>query len=63
MPVSNKIVKYKCEVCGYEYNESLGDKQGKIMGGTPFKDLPQGWKCPVCGADKDRFFEVITPSL
>lgn len=61
--MSNKLVKYKCEVCGYEYDESLGDNQGDIKVGTPFKELPHGWRCPVCGADKDRFFEVIVPSL
>jgi rubredoxin len=23
-----------------------------------FNDLPDDWKCPVCGADKENFLEV-----
>lgn len=38
---------YRCEVCGYEYNEAVE--------GTPFDALPDGWKCPICNAEKDSF--------
>jgi rubredoxin len=27
----------------------------KIQKGTQFKDLPDDWKCPICGAGKKRF--------
>lgn len=52
--------KYKCEVCGYVYDPEQGDPQNDVEAGTAFSDLPHGWKCPVCGADKDQFFPVET---
>ena len=36
--------KYVCSVCGYEYN-----------GNIPFEELPQDWRCPVCGQPKSVF--------
>ncbi len=44
--------------CGYLYNEKKGDRKGKIPPGTEFKDLPDDWKCPVCGAGK-QFFKAV----
>lgn len=46
---------WTCTVCGYVYDESAGDPAGRIPPGTPFKDLPPGWTCPVCGAARDAF--------
>ena len=43
-------MKYKCSVCGYVYDEA---KEG-----TPFKDLPDTWTCPVCNAPKSSFEPV-----
>ncbi len=42
--------KYKCCVCGYIYD----DKVEAIK----FKDLPDDWVCPLCGAGKDVFIEI-----
>lgn len=44
--------------CGYLYNEEKGDRKGKVPAGTRFEDLPEDWKCPVCGAGK-KFFKKI----
>jgi len=44
--------------CGYIYNPKRGDKKGKIPPGTPFEELPEDWKCPVCGAGKHMFKKV-----
>jgi len=41
---------YRCEVCGYEYDEAVED--------TPWEELPEDWKCPRCGVGKDRFTEI-----
>ena len=41
--------------CGYVYNPERGDKKGKISPGTRFEELPEEWKCPVCGASKASF--------
>ncbi len=48
---------YQCQTanCGYIYNPDKGDKKGKIAKGTSFKDLPEDWKCPICGASKKAF--------
>ena len=44
--------------CGYIYNDKKGDRKGKISPGTKYEDLPDDWKCPVCGAGKKFFKEV-----
>ncbi len=46
-----------CQVnnCGYIYNPEKGDKKGKIERGVSFTDLPEDWKCPICGATKKAF--------
>ncbi len=48
---------WQCQVsnCGYIYNPEKGDKKGKIPPGTAFEDLPETWKCPVCGATHKSF--------
>ena len=47
--------KYVCQVCGYVYDPAVGDPDNGISSGTAFKDLPDDWECPVCGASKDEF--------
>lgn len=47
--------KYVCTICGYIYDPALGDPENGVASGTAFKDLPDDWVCPVCGADKDQF--------
>ena len=36
-----------CGICGYVYDEERE--------GVPFQALPEGWVCPLCGADKGAF--------
>lgn len=50
--------KYKCTICGYEYDPEAGDPDNGADPGTAFDDLPEGWKCPTCGASKS-FFEPV----
>ena len=50
--------KYICEVCGYVYDPAVGDLDHDIKAGTSFNDLPEGWTCPPCGADKHAFAEL-----
>lgn len=47
--------KYRCLVCGYEYDPSVGDPENGVPIGTEFDDIPDSWVCPVCGAGKDQF--------
>jgi rubredoxin len=47
--------KYECTVCGYIYDPEEGDTDNGIKAGTAFKDLPDDWVCPICGATKEQF--------
>lgn len=49
---NNKITssKYKCNLCGFIYDDS----KEKIK----FEDLPDDWKCPLCGATKSQFTKI-----
>ncbi len=51
----NIMDKYRCSICGYIYDPEAGDSSSGIPAGTSFDDLPDDWKCPICGADKDQF--------
>ena len=42
--------KYKCTICGYIYDEAKEE--------VKFKDLPEDWTCPLCGAEKTDFIEI-----
>lgn len=47
--------KYRCEVCNYVYDPSVGDPDAGVQPGTAFEEIPDTWICPVCGATKDKF--------
>lgn len=47
--------KYRCTICNYIYDPALGDPDSGIVPGTLFEDIPDDWRCPVCGADKSQF--------
>ena len=44
-----------CKICGYVYDPAVGDPDGGIAPGTSFKDIPDDWECPLCGAKKVHF--------
>ena len=50
-------MKYVCDVCGYVYDEELGDPENGIEPGTPWDELPEDFACPLCGGGKDLFTE------
>jgi len=52
------VKKYECTVCGYIYDPAKGDPDNGVAPGTAFEDLPAGWTCPDCGAEKDMFEPV-----
>jgi len=47
--------RYVCDVCGWVYDPQLGDPDNGVQPGTAFEDIPDGWVCPECGADKSQF--------
>lgn len=48
-------MRYVCDVCGWEYDEALGDESQGISPGTKFDELPESFACPLCGVGKDMF--------
>ncbi len=50
--------KYICTLCHYVYDPALGDSVQNIPPGVEFKDLPDDWVCPECGAGKEEFEEA-----
>jgi len=49
------MMKYVCDVCGWEYDENEGYAEGGIDAGVKFEDLPDDFVCPLCGVGKDSF--------
>ena len=49
------MTKYRCNVCGYIYDPTLGDPDSGIAPGTAFEALPDDWVCPICDASKEDF--------
>ena len=45
----------QCDNCGYVYDKDQGDEKSGIAPGTEWKDVPEDYKCPECGADKSKF--------
>jgi len=56
----SEFKKYVCVVCGYIYDEELGDPEAGLQPGTRWEDVPEDWSCPDCGAAKADF-ELMTP--
>ena len=50
--------KYECTVCGFVYEEAIGDPENGIAPGTKWEDLPQDYTCPLCGVGKEDFQEI-----
>ena len=49
------MAKYKCKVCGYVYDTEVGDEKKIIAPGTPWEEISDAFKCPMCGAPKKMF--------
>lgn len=44
--------KYRCKICGFVYDDAKEN--------VKFEDLPDDWKCPICGAPKTMFEEILS---
>jgi rubredoxin-NAD+ reductase len=56
------MAKWECEICGYIYDEALGDPDHGIAPGTRWADIPEDWLCPDCGVAKSEFQMVLMSS-
>lgn len=50
--------KWLCVPCGYIYDPMIGDLDSGIIAGTEFSDIPDSWRCPVCGVTKSDFLPL-----
>jgi len=55
------MAKFICSICGYEYDEAVGDKNTNIPAGTKWDDIDENWLCPLCSAPKIAFEEKTSP--
>lgn len=44
-----------CNVCGWIYDEAVGDPAHGLPAGTRLADIPDTWFCPECGVTKADF--------
>jgi rubredoxin len=61
--IENDRIVHQCRHCLTVYDEAAGDAENNINGGTPFKELPPGYQCPLCAAPKADFITVTEKSL
>lgn len=48
-----------CRICGFVYDESLGDARHGFAPGTPWERIPDDWRCPVCRVSKSEFDPLL----
>jgi rubredoxin len=53
--MEQSMKKWQCFFCGFVYDEAEGIPLEGIAPGTAWKDIPDGWVCPGCGATKSDF--------
>ncbi len=54
---------YQCSICGHVYDPKKGEPADTIAPGTTFEDLPEDWRCPVCLAEKSKFYPYEIPTF
>lgn len=50
--------RYECLACGYVYEPTKGDSKYSVAPDTSFAELPNNWRCPVCGVNKTQFQNI-----
>ena len=55
MSNSQPYKKWMCVVCGWIYDEELGDPDSGLPPGMRWDEVPESWVCPDCGAGKEDF--------
>ena len=48
------IMKYVCDVCGWEYDETVGEPENGIAPGTKTEHHHEHYDCTLCGVGKDE---------
>lgn len=50
---------YICTICGYVYRPEDGEISTGIPPGTPFSQLSDDYRCPICNAEKEYFKPLV----
>jgi rubrerythrin len=50
--------KWICKKCSLIYDPKFGDEDSGVLPGTRFEDIPEDWKCPICGTEKKMFIPL-----
>ncbi|NIP41908.1 MAG: rubredoxin [candidate division Zixibacteria bacterium] len=53
--MEERPAKWMCQGCYYVYDPEIGEPERGIPAGTSFENLPDDYRCPVCGAPKSMF--------
>lgn len=48
-----------CRICGFIYDEAVGDLDHGFAPGTLWDDVPSDWVCPVCRVTKSDFDPLL----
>ena len=56
---NGKMKSFTCGICGFVYDPEEGDPTAGIPPGTPFEDLPDDYRCPICNAGKEYFSKNV----
>ena len=56
-----ETVVWHCELCGFTYDETLGNAGEGFAPGTLWADVPESWGCPDCGQAKVDFVPLDSP--
>lgn len=57
--IDTKKYVYQCQDCLTVYDESIGAENLGIKVGTPFENVPDDYKCPVCEGSKLNFRQSL----
>ena len=55
---ASALQRMECGVCWHVYDPTEGDDAWQIEPGTPFAELPEDWRCPVCDAPRQKFLKA-----
>ncbi len=54
------MAKYRCAVCGWEYDEATGFPNEGIKPGTKWEDIPEDFTCPMANCEvPKKFFKPV----
>ena len=51
--------RWRCPVCGFGYDEAVGNPREGFPPGTSWSDVPDDWACPDCGVREQQDFELL----